>query len=165
MPNLSARFCTSAGGFKPTHSTTRSNSSSFTPSSVGGVSYGYILGFRDLFSDRYIASDESNPGKVLRSLVKSFEILAEGPDIVMEYGRLQIRVMVFCQDHLLLGVGAAYGGTIAVAARDDLSGTDALDPGDLVRMLLVGRTQYLTFDRARWNIGAVQSQDWLPRSP
>ena len=83
-----------------------------------GVSYGYILGFRDLFSYRYVASDKPNPGKVLRSLVESFEILPVGTDIVMEYRALGLRVMVFCQNHLFLGIGAAYGRTIAVAARD-----------------------------------------------
>ena len=98
-----------------------SNSSSFTPSSVGGVSYGHILGFRDFFSYRHIASYEPNSGKVLRSLIESFEILAERADVVMEDRTLRVSVMVFCQDHLFLCVGAAYGRAIAVAALDHLS--------------------------------------------
>ncbi|MBA7700975.1 hypothetical protein ES703_109701 [subsurface metagenome] len=103
----------------------------------GGVSYGYILCFRDLFSYRYVASNKSNPGKFLCSLVESLEILAKGPNIVMKYGSLRVRVMVFCQDHLLLDISAAYRGTIAVAALDNLSGTDAVNPGNFMWMLFV----------------------------
>ena len=33
----------------------------------------------------------------------------------MEYGALGFSVVVFCQDHLFLGIGAAYGSTVAVA--------------------------------------------------
>ena len=65
----------------------------------------------------------------------------------MKNGRLQIRVMILRQNYLLLGISAAYGGTITVAPLDHLPGTDTLDPGDLMRMFLVGRTQYLSFKR------------------
>ena len=61
----------------------------------------------------------------------------------MEYGALRLRVMILGQDHLLLGIGAADGRTIAVAALDNLPGTDALNPGDLMGMLLIGGAQYL----------------------
>ena len=63
----------------------------------------------------------------------------------MEYGTLCFCVMIFCQNHLFLGIGAAYAGTIAVVARGHPSGTDALNPGYLSGMLLVGSTQYLAF--------------------
>jgi hypothetical protein len=45
--------------------------------------------------------------------------------------------MVFCQNHLLLDIGAAYRGTIAVTARDNLPGTDAMNPGYFMWMLFV----------------------------
>ena len=63
----------------------------------------------------------------------------------MEYRALCLCVMIFCQNHLFLGIGAAYGRTIAVFARSNPSGTDALNPGYFMGMLLVGSAQYLTF--------------------
>ena len=65
----------------------------------------------------------------------------------MEYGTLGIRGMIFGQDHLFLGIGAANGGAIAVAAGDDLPGADALYPCDFMGGLLVGGAQQLTFVR------------------
>jgi hypothetical protein len=62
--------------------------------------------------------------------------------------------MIFCQYDLFLGIGAAYGRTIAVSTRGvNLSGTDALNPGYFMGMLLVRSTQYLTFV---WPGGAHQ---------
>jgi hypothetical protein len=62
--------------------------------------------------------------------------------------------MIFCQNDLFLGIGAAYGRTIAVPTRGvNLSGTDALNPGYFMGMLLVRSTQYLTFV---WPGGAHQ---------
>ena len=150
MPNLFAKRLKSAGGFNPMDNTTISNSSSFTPSS--GVEYLTVtfLRFRDLFSYRCIASYESHPGKILRSLVVSLKILPIGTNIVMEYRALGIRVMIFCQNHLFLGIGAAYGRTIAVAARKNLSRTDALNPGYFMGMLHVGGAQYLALVGPRW---------------
>ena len=72
-------------------------------------------------------------------MIESFEVLAEGADVVVEYRALGLGIMVFGQDHLLLGISAADGGAVAVAARGHPSGADALDPRDLVGMLLVGR--------------------------
>ncbi|MBA7707852.1 hypothetical protein ES703_116736 [subsurface metagenome] len=63
----------------------------------------------------------------------------------MEYSSLDLSVVVFGQNHLLLGIGAAYGGTVAVAARGNLSGTDARNPGYPLGMLAIGRAPYLTF--------------------
>jgi hypothetical protein len=80
-------------------------------------------------------------------MVKWFEILAMGTNIVMEYRTRYLGIMIFCQNHLLLGIGAAYGRTVAIAARGNLSGTDALNPGDFMGMLLIGRAQYLAFVR------------------
>ena len=58
-------------------------------------------------------------------------------------------VVIFRQNDLFLGVGAAHGRAIAVFARGDPPGTDALNPGDLVRMLHVGGTQDLPCVRSR----------------
>jgi hypothetical protein len=55
--------------------------------------------------------------------------------------------MIFGQYHLFLGIGAAHRGTIAVVARGNPPGTDALNPGYFVGMLPVGRAQDLTFVR------------------
>jgi hypothetical protein len=81
-------------------------------------------------------------------VIKPLEILAEGPNVVMEYRCLDIGVMIFGKNNLLLGIGAAYPGTIAVAARHDLSGTDALNPGYFMGMPLIGRAQHFPFVRA-----------------
>ena len=105
-----------------------------------GVSDGNIFGLWDLSSDGYIASYESSPGKIFRPLIESFEVFAECPNIIMEYGALRIRVMIFCKDHLFLCVSTAYGRTITVTAFEDLSGTDALNPGNSMGVLQVGRT-------------------------
>ena len=71
----------------------------------------------------------------------------------MENGTLCVCIVVFGQDGLLLGIGTADGRTVAVAALYDLPGTDALNPGQLMGMLLVGSTQYLT---CVWPGGAEQ---------
>ena len=63
----------------------------------------------------------------------------------MEYGTFGFGVMVFGQDHLLLRIGTAYGRTVAVAALNNLSGTNALNPGHFMGMFFVGRSPYLTF--------------------
>jgi len=63
----------------------------------------------------------------------------------MEDRALCLCVMLFCQNDLFLGIRAAYRGTIAVPAGNHLPGTDALNPGYFMGMLLVGGTQDLTF--------------------
>jgi hypothetical protein len=50
---------------------------------------------------------------------------------------------------LLLGIGTAHTGTIAVVSRCHPSGTNALDPCDLLRVLPVGCSQHFTLVRAR----------------
>ncbi len=58
----------------------------------------------------------------------------------MEYLSLHVGIMVLCQNHLFLDIGAAYRGTIAVTALNNLSGADAVNPGYFMWMLFVGRT-------------------------
>ena len=53
--------------------------------------------------------------------------------------------MIFCQNHLLLSIGAAHGGAITLAAGDYLPGAHTVNPGDLVRMLFIGGASYLAF--------------------
>ncbi len=50
----------------------------------------------------------------------------------MENRRVEIGIVIFGQNHLFLGISAANRGTIGVAAGNNLSGTDALDPGDFL---------------------------------
>ena len=104
---------------------------------VRRISDGHVLCFRDLSPDRNIAPDERDPREVLRSLVEAFEVLAVGPNVIVEDGRLGIGVMVLCQNHLLLDIGAAHRAAITVGTLKDLSGTDTVNPGDLVWVLLV----------------------------
>ncbi len=114
----------------------------------GGVADGDVLGFGNLPADRHIASDEPHPRQLLRPLVEALEILAVGPDVVVEDRRLHVGVVILGEDHLLLGVRAADRRTIGVSARNDLPGADAVDPRDPVRMLPVGRTPDLALVRA-----------------
>ena len=65
----------------------------------------------------------------------------------MEDDRLGLGVVILGQDHLLLDVGAADRGAVAVSALEDLPGADAVNPGDLLGVLLVGRAQDLTLVR------------------
>jgi hypothetical protein len=60
----------------------------------GRIPNGDVLGYRILFDDGGVASDESDPFQFLGPLVVSFEILAEGPNIVMEDGAFGLRVMI-----------------------------------------------------------------------
>ncbi|OPX99547.1 MAG: hypothetical protein A4E58_00259 [Syntrophorhabdus sp. PtaB.Bin006] len=75
----------------------------------GGIPDGDILGDRVLFDDGRVAPEEPDTGEVLRPLVVALEILSVGTDIVMEYGALRLCIVVLRQDHLLLGIGTAYG--------------------------------------------------------
>ena len=163
MPNFFARPLKSAGGFNPTDNTTISNSSSFTPSS--GVEYLMVTFLLSgiLFSYRYIASYESNPGKFLRSLVVSLEILPIGTNIVMEYRTLGLCVMIFCQNHLFLGIGAAYGRTIAVTARDEPVWNRRIESRLFYGDAFYRKCAVSHLGMARWSLTAVHSQDWLPR--
>jgi hypothetical protein len=104
-----------------------------------------ISAFRILTHDRCVASDKSSPGKIFSSLKESLKTLAVGTDIVVEDGARRIGVMIFGQDHLFLGIGAAGGRTIAVIALGDPPGPHTLNPGDVMGMLLVGSAQYLAF--------------------
>ena len=114
---------------------------------VGGVADRHILASWDFPPDGYVAADKPDPRQLFRSLVEPFEILSIGTDIVVEDRALRVGIMVFRQDHLLLRVRAAYGGAVTVAAGDDLPRADAVDPGDLVRMLPVGPAPDLPFVR------------------
>ena len=56
----------------------------------------------------------------------------------------RLGVVIFCQNHLFLGIGAAYARAIAVLARRHPPGADALNPGDFFGVLLVGSAQHFT---------------------
>jgi hypothetical protein len=105
---------------------------------VGGITDRHVLGDGVFADDGDVASDEAHIGEVLRSLIVALKVLPVGADIVMEDGALGSCIVVLGQDGLLLGIGTADSGTVAVAAFDDLTGTDTLDPGNLMGMLLVG---------------------------
>lgn len=125
-------------GTNPTDNTHHIEFLLFNPIARCGIPYGHIFRYRVLFLYRHIAP-MNRILKVLCSLIESFKVLAVGTqDIVVEYGAPRVSVMVFCQDHLLLGIGAAYRGTVTVAAWGDLPGADAVYPGYIMRMPLVG---------------------------
>ena len=107
---------------------------------VSRISDGYVIGLRDLPADTYIAPDEAYVGQLFRALIVTFEVFAEGADIVMEHRGIQVGTVVLGQDHLLLGIGTAYRGTIGITPGDDLPGTNALDPRNPVWMFTVRRT-------------------------
>ena len=73
------------------------------------IPYRHILGYRILFYYRSVASEESDAGKFLCPFVVSLKILPIGTHIVMEYCTLSLCVVIFCYNHLFLGIGAAYG--------------------------------------------------------
>ena len=116
-------------------------------------------------ADRDVASDEADPGQLLGPLVEALEVLAVGADVVVEDRRLGVGVVVLRQDHLLLGVRAADRRAVGVAARDDLPGADAVDPGDLVRMLACPTAAGSRPRTARWSTAAARSRGWSRRSP
>ena len=89
-----------------------------------------VPGNRVLFADGDIAADKTHVIKLLGALVETLKILAVGADVVMEDGGVEAGVVVFGQDHLLLGVGTADRRAVAVAAFNNLPRADALNPGD-----------------------------------
>ncbi len=62
----------------------------------------------------------------------------------MEDGALGILVMDLHEDSLFLGIGTTDGGAIGVAPLHDLPGANALDPGHLFGMFLIGGAQNLS---------------------
>ena len=98
---------------------------------------GHVVGDRVFLDDRRVAPEEAHAGEVLGPLVVALEVLAVGAHVVVEDRALRVRVVVLRQDDLLLGVGAADRRAVRVAALDHLAGADALDPGDVVRVLQV----------------------------
>ena len=80
-------------------------------------------------------------------------VLPIGTNVVVEDGALCCCVMIFGQNHLFLGIGAAYRRAIAVFTGSHPPGPDALDPGDVVGMLQVGCAQDLS---CVWPGGAEQ---------
>ncbi len=121
----------------------------------GRVADGDVLGDRVLLANCDVATDETDIVQFLCALIEALEILAVGADIVMEDGRIQLLVVIFRQNHLFLGVGAADRRAITVAALEHLTRTNALDPGDLLRMGKIGRAQHIPF------VGASRANDPL----
>ena len=84
-------------------------------------------------------TDEAHPNLFLGSIVVSVEVLAVGAHIHEKDGGIQrLFAMFFGNYRLLDGVHAADTGTIIVVTLIDVSRTDALEPGNLLRLLLVG---------------------------
>ncbi len=121
----------------------------FDPFVIGRVPDRDVLRSRDLSSDGYVAPYELDPGEVLRSLVEALEVLAVGPNVVVEYRRFQVGVVILREDDLLLDVRAADRRAVGVGALDDLSRAHAVNPGNLLGMLVVRRTQDLAGMRTR----------------
>ena len=102
-----------------------------------------ILRDRVLSNDGHIAANEPDPGKGLRPVDVALEILPIGTHIVMEDRALRIGVVILRQDGMLLTVGAADHGAVAVLALGHPSGADTGKPRDFMGMLQVGGAQDL----------------------
>jgi len=109
----------------------------------GGVADGDVVRHRVFPDDRGVAPEEADAGEGLGPLVVALEVLAVGAHVVVEDRALRVGVVVLRQDDLLLGVGAADRGAVAVAALYHLAGADTLDPGDVVGVFQVGLAEYL----------------------
>ena len=79
----------------------------FNPVIEGRVANSDISGDRILFADGDVAADKAHIVKLFGALIEALKILAVGADVVMEDGGVEIGVVVFGQDHLLLGVSTA----------------------------------------------------------
>ena len=82
-----------------------------------------------------------------RPLPGCVEALAVGADIHVKEGDLAVRIVLAGQGCLLDGVHAADRGTVVVAAVF-VTGADALEKSDFLRVFAVGGTQDLAAGRA-----------------
>ncbi len=83
---------------------------------------------------RFDKADAGIFGAVIVFLV----IFAEGADIHVENHTIQVFIGMFFGNHgVFNGIHAANRRAVAVAALVRISGTDALQPGDLFRILAV----------------------------
>ena len=113
-----------------------------------GVADRDVTGHRVFAADRDVAAHEMHVGQILRALVEALKVLAVGANVVVKNLGVHVRQVVLGQDHLLLRVRAAHGRAVAVGAvRVHLARADAVNPGDLVRMLLVRGAQDLPLVR------------------
>ena len=82
------------------------------PLSKGRVANGDIVVFGNFTANGDIAADETHVVEFFGALVEALEIFTIGTNIVMEDGGSEIGVMIFREDHLLLGIGAADRRTV-----------------------------------------------------
>ena len=80
--------------------------------------------------------------------VELIEVLTRGTNINVEDMYIDIRIMVTHQHGLFCGVHTADLGAIALSSAGYVTGADALDKYDILRMLAIGKTYYFTACRA-----------------
>jgi len=94
------------------------------------------------------AADEIDPG-VLGPVVIFLEILAVGADIHVEDGGVQVAAgMLLGDDRFLDGIHTADGRTVTVVATVQIARTDALEPGDAGRILVVAGPDHVALEGA-----------------
>ncbi len=97
-----------------------------------------IVGFRHRIHGMDPGTDKTDPPFFLGPIVIFFEFLAVGAHIHKENGRIQgMRAVFLGNNRLLDGIHTANRRAVAVVAMIDVPGTDALEPGDLFRFLMV----------------------------
>ncbi len=92
--------------------------------------------------------DETDTLTLFGAQVVAFVILAKRPDVHIEDGTIQVaRGVLFGNHGILDGIHAADRRAVAVAAAVGIPGADALEPGNLLRFLLIGGAHQVSHGR------------------
>ncbi len=88
--------------------------------------------------------DKANSQIISGMVIIAFKVFAEGSDVDIENGRVQTVVAVlFGENRLLDGIGAADAGTVSSGADVGISGTHALQPGNFFGLLFIRRSHQM----------------------
>ena len=105
----------------------------------GGIVDAQVIGPRNPFDGVHPGADKANavlfPGRV----VVPFEVLSVGPHVHEEDGAVQIvSRMLLGDDGFFDGIHAADGRAVGMVTPVHVSGADALEPCDLLGLLVIG---------------------------